>query len=571
LDASNENTALSSVFAEELFRCGLRRAVISPGSRSTPLAVALHRQPGIEATVVLDERSAGFFALGAAHASGEPVALLCTSGTAAANYHPAVAEADLSAVPLLVLTADRPPELRDNGSGQAIDQIKLFGDSVRWFSEVGNHAADDNGLLHMRALACRAWATSAGQPRPGPVHLNFPLRDPLDPSLRPGAVTATDGLAVDGRPDGQPLTAVTRSAPVPGEQEITRIAGLAAAAERPLIVAGRQTDPGLRDPVASLAAALGAPVLAEPTSQLRTGPYDRSAVICGYDRVAGSLLCGEDPEATDRLTPDLIIRFGETPTSKNVRIWLSGRRGVPQIVVDPEFGWYEPSRTAKLIVRADPVDLAKTLTNALADRSERPRDADFRDAWLAAEAEAVAVDDAAGLSPQTVHRTLADACGDGELVYTASSMAVRDQESYFPSLPEDLLFLSNRGANGIDGTVASGAGAAAATGRPTTIVIGDLAFQHDLGSLAVLADSPVPVTVLVVNDGGGRIFSRLPQKSSMPAEEFEALMSTPSRLDISAAAAMFQIAHERVESPVHLSRALKGSGTRIIEITLQAA
>ena len=159
--------------------------MVSPGSRSTPLAVALYRQSGIEVTVVLDERSAGFYALGAAYASREPVALLCTSGTAAANYHPAVAEASLSAVPLLVLTADRPPELRGNGSGQAIDQIKLYGSAVRWFAEVGSHEADDRGLIHMRSIACRAWAASAGDPRPGPVHLNFPFRDPLDPSPSP--------------------------------------------------------------------------------------------------------------------------------------------------------------------------------------------------------------------------------------------------------------------------------------------------------------------------------------------------------------------------------------------------
>ncbi|MDX6589908.1 MAG: 2-succinyl-5-enolpyruvyl-6-hydroxy-3-cyclohexene-carboxylate synthase, partial [Solirubrobacterales bacterium] len=209
LDPTNANTALASAFAEELARGGLRLAVVSPGSRSTPLAVALWRRPEIEVTVIVDERAAGFFALGAAQAGGEPVALLCTSGTAVVNYHPAVCEADESALPLIVLSADRPPELRGIGAGQTIDQIKPFGSSVRWFCEVGTHEADDDGLLHYRSLACRALATARGETRPGPVHLNLPWREPLAPVAVEDAVTATDPLALEGR-EGRPLTAVTR-------------------------------------------------------------------------------------------------------------------------------------------------------------------------------------------------------------------------------------------------------------------------------------------------------------------------------------------------------------------------
>ena len=184
MDATNRNTALASALVEELARCGVRQAVLSPGSRSTPLALALHREPAIELTVIVDERSAAFFALGAAQATGVPVAMLCTSGTAAANFHPAICEADESAVPLIALTADRPPELRGIGAGQTIDQIKLYGNSVRWFCEVGTHQADDAGLLHYRSVACRAYAAAAGDRRPGPVHLNLAWRDPLAP---PGA------------------------------------------------------------------------------------------------------------------------------------------------------------------------------------------------------------------------------------------------------------------------------------------------------------------------------------------------------------------------------------------------
>src|SRR5215213_2253729 len=191
MDLTNRNTALASAMAEELARSGVDRAVVSPGSRSTPLAVSLWRQPEIEVTVILDERSAGFFALGTALATGRPAAVLCTSGSAAANLHPAVVEADEAGVPLIVLTADRPPELRDIGAGQTIDQLKLYGSAVRWFCEVGTHDANEAGLLHYRSTACRAYAVAGAEPRPGPVHLNLPWREPLGDAPAEGEVTAT--------------------------------------------------------------------------------------------------------------------------------------------------------------------------------------------------------------------------------------------------------------------------------------------------------------------------------------------------------------------------------------------
>src|SRR3954452_14190536 len=242
--------------AEELARSGVRRAVISPGSRSTPLAVALWREPDIDVTVILDERSAGFFALGTALATGVPAAVLCTSGSAAANLHPAVVEADEAGVPMVVLTADRPPELRDIGAGQTIDQLKLYGDAVRWFCDVGTHEADDDGLLHFRAVACRAYAVAAGDPRPGPVHLNVPWREPLAPVPVEGQVTARDPLALEGRGD-LPLNSV--STPIARAEEglLDTIAERIEAAERGLILTGRQLDPMLAEPVAALAAAAG--------------------------------------------------------------------------------------------------------------------------------------------------------------------------------------------------------------------------------------------------------------------------------------------------------------------------
>jgi 2-succinyl-5-enolpyruvyl-6-hydroxy-3-cyclohexene-1-carboxylate synthase len=557
VDPTNANTALASAFVEELARGGLRRVVISPGSRSTPLAVALWREPAIETTVIVDERSAGFLALGAAQATGEPVALLCTSGTAVANYHPAVYEADESALPLVVLSADRPPELRGIGAGQTIDQIKIFGSSVRWFCEVGTHDADDKGLLHYRSVACRALAAARGETRPGPVHLNLPWREPLAPVAVEGAVTATDPLALQGR-DGRPLTAVTRIDLEPSSFLLDEVAGHIGDAISGVIIAGRQLDPELREPLTHLARASGFPILAEPTSQLRCGPHDRSRVVTTYDQLL------RDERFARSVVPELVLRFGEMPTSKPLRTWLAAS-GADQIVVDPLGGWNEPSRQAAAILRADPTELAAGWAARL-ESEERGEP----QAWLAAERAArgalegeLAAD--GPISEPALHLALGRAHRDGDLVYTASSMPIRDQEAFLGAEEADVAFLCNRGANGIDGLVSSGIGAARASGRPTTIVTGDLGLLHDLGGLAALRDTSTPVRVVVIDNGGGGIFHFLPQADALEGEEFEALLGTPRGVDVARAAALFGLPHHRLESLAELPVAL-ATGTGLIEV-----
>jgi 2-succinyl-5-enolpyruvyl-6-hydroxy-3-cyclohexene-1-carboxylate synthase len=556
VDPTNANTALASAFAEELARCGLRHAVLSPGSRSTPLALALWREGEIETTVIVDERSAAYFALGAAQASGVPVALLCTSGTAAANFHPAVCEADHSAVPLLVLTADRPPELRGVGAGQAIDQLKLYGESVRWFCEIGTHKADNDGLLHFRASACRAFATARGEPRPGPVHLNFPWREPLAPLPEKGAVTATDPLALSGR-DGRPLTAVTPIDMEPSQFLLDEVAGHIAEAPIGVIVAGRQLDPELREPLAHLAAAAGYPILAEPTSQLRCGPHDRSHVVTAYD------LLLRDERFRKTTAPELVLRFGEMPTSKPLRSWLA-ESGADQIAVDPAGDWNEPTHRAAALLRADPTELAAGWAARLGE--ERPAPA----MWIEAEKAArEAIEAELGESDVPTEPGLQLALGqaypDGELVYTASSMPIRDQEAFLPAGDADTTFLCNRGANGIDGLISSGIGAAHATGRPTTIVTGDLGLLHDLGGLAALRDVSTPVRIVVIDNDGGGIFHFLPQEDALDESEFEALLGTPRRVDAAKAAALFDLPHRSLDSLDDLPHAL-AAGTGLIEV-----
>jgi 2-succinyl-5-enolpyruvyl-6-hydroxy-3-cyclohexene-1-carboxylate synthase len=577
MDTTNHNTALASAFVEELERGGLRLAVVSPGSRSTPLAVALLRAPGIETQVIVDERSASFFALGAAQASDEPVALLCTSGTAAANYHPAVCEADESAVPLVVLTADRPAELRGIGAGQTIDQVKLYGESVRWFCEVGNHDADDDGLLHYRSVACRALARARGEVRPGPVHLNLPWREPLAPIPVEGAVTATDPLALKGR-DGRPLTAVTRVATAPTEFELEEIAGHIGGATSGVIVAGRQLDPELREPLAHLARASGFPILAEPTSQLRLGPHDRSLVVSHYDQLL------REERFAGSVAPHLVLRFGELPTSKPLRSWLAASTA-DQIVVDPRGGWNEPTRRAAAIVRADPAALATGWAKRLGDGENGDRgqhlegeDRGMAQRWLAADSTArAALDDSLdeqvsgdAITEPALHRALGRAHSDGDLVYTASSMPIRDQETFLDGGEADVAFLSNRGANGIDGLIASGIGAAHASGRPTTIVTGDLGLLHDLGSLAALREVTTPVRILVIDNDGGGIFHFLPQAEAITADEFEAILGTPRGVSAERAAALFDLPHTRLTSLADLPTAL-AAGTGVIEVKTNRA
>jgi 2-succinyl-5-enolpyruvyl-6-hydroxy-3-cyclohexene-1-carboxylate synthase len=546
VDPTNRNTALASAMVEELARCGVRRAAICPGSRSSPLALALLREPAIETTTIVDERSAGFFALGAGRATGVPAAVLTTSGTAAANIHPAVCEADEAAVPLLVLTADRPPELRGIGAGQTIDQLKLYGTAVRWFCEVGTHEADDAGLLHFRSVACRAFALAAGEPRPGPVHLNVSWRDPLGPESRPDDVSATSALAREGRDGGRPLTAAPDPPGRPADALVEALAERLRTDAHGLIVAGRIAgiDPGRSEETAkaivALAAASGYPVLAEPTSGVRLGPHDRGHVIAAYEPIARAR-----PQA---LEPDLIVRFGELPTCKPLRLWLADLE-TAQVVFDPAMGWHDPGHHAGAIVRADPALTADAIGAALGSGS---REGEWARSWIAAgaaAADAIAAE-LEGISEPTepgLHAALGGLYADGDLVYTASSMPIRDQEAFLPAGPTDALLLANRGANGIDGLISSGIGAAAATGRPTWIVTGDLGVFHDMNALAILRDVEPPVRIVVANNDGGGIFDFLPQADQVSRDEFEALLGTPLGIDLERVAAVHGLRYERIE------------------------
>jgi 2-succinyl-5-enolpyruvyl-6-hydroxy-3-cyclohexene-1-carboxylate synthase len=516
----NRTYAPLQAFVDELVRCGLRHAVTCPGSRNAPLALTLAGRPELEAVSVLDERCAGFFALGMAKATGRPVAVTCTSGTAAANLHPAVIEAWEARVPLIVLTADRPPELREVGAGQSIDQVKLYGSAVNWFVEVGTHAPGRDTAIHHRALACRAYWTAAGD-RPGPVHLNFPLREPLAPEPEP--LEAADWA---GRPDGRPWTELRQHTSAPHADDVQQLAARIAAEPRGAIVCG-PTAEDVAEPAARLAAACGWPLLAEPTSGVRCGPHDRSHVVAHYDvllRVEG--FAGAQ-------APGLLLRVGDMPTSKPLRTWAGD---APQVVLDPHAAWHEPTRKAELLLRSAAAPTLDALAAAVEVRAQTAGK-EWLAGWRAADAE---VPEALAEAPDAFEPKLLAALEpelpDGAIVWLSSSMPVRDVEACFPQSPKRLRFLANRGANGIDGVVSSAAGAALAANAPAWLLTGELALLHDVGGLLAARRAEADLQVVCINNGGGAIFDFLPVAEHADPALYEEHIATPSRVDLAALA-----------------------------------
>jgi 2-succinyl-5-enolpyruvyl-6-hydroxy-3-cyclohexene-1-carboxylate synthase len=562
---------LLRAFVDELARCGMRAACTSPGSRGAPLVLSLAREPRLRCFSHIDERCAGFFALGLAKASGVPVAVTCTSGTAAAELLPAAVEAREARVPLLLLTADRPAELRENGAGQAIDQLKLFGGAAKWFFEVGVHEAGPERLRWMRTLACRAYWTAL-EGSPGAVHLNFPLREPL---------VSEDELPEDatGRPGGVPY--VTRAAPARAgwparAASHARLPELLAGARRGVLVAGRhERESELPGAAAAFAQAAGWPLLADPMSGARRG----GAAVAHYD----ALLRDEHMAAS--LRPDVVLRVGELPVSKPLRTWLAGLAGVPQVAFDPEDAWQDPASVLTTSLALEPAGALRALTERLVEESaaRAPADPDWLAGWRAADeraAQAIAsVIGETGLSEPAVAAELGVLLAPEATLFVASSMPVRDVETFWPVRADPPRVLCNRGANGIDGTVSSAFGVAAHT-SPVVLLIGDVALAHDIGGLLAASRLALKLTIVLLDNDGGGIFDFLPVAGSSMAlapdaraghataaggwdaargvdDVYTRHIATPTGLDFAKAAALYGLEHQLVTSVVELRAALE--------------
>lgn len=558
-------------FVDELVRAGLADAIVCPGSRSTPLALAMRAHPGVRLRVLLDERSAGFFAIGLARASRTPVAVLTTSGTAAANLLPATVEASLARVPLLLLTADRPPELRDRGASQAIDQDHLFGGHVRWFAELPLLDGTSEVRRHVRGVAGRAVATAMAGPA-GPVHLNVPFREPLVPDgdlVPPDSVGLSPGPSALGR---HPFTAVAAGARMLAPDALNALAGRLAGVGRGLLVAGPQDDPALPAAIARLAAATGWPILADPLSGVRCGLHDRARVLARGDFL---LRPGTWAEAH---RPDMVVRFGAQPTSKPYLQALQAWEP-DQVVVDGDGGWREPALLRTTFVHADAAATAGELASRLGGEAADGWSSDWLAADRAADAAARAWLEATGARGETFEglpfAALGDLLPDGALLWAGNSMPVRDLDAWLPSTDRAIRVFANRGANGIDGVVSTALGSAAAPGAgPVALVVGDLSFLHDLNALVAARLHGLAITiVLVANDGGG-IFSFLPQAdvaspgAGLP-ERFEELFGTPHGIDLGPVVTALGGRHQVVTAAdlgESLAASIGAPGVRVLEL-----
>lgn len=516
----NPSNAQAQVIVDELARGGVSHAVVAPGSRSAPLALALHAHPDVTVHVEIDERSAGFLALGIAKVTGVPAPVVCTSGTATTNLHPAVVEAHHARTPLLVLTADRPPELRDTGANQTIDQARLYGGAVRWQTELGVAERRHGAVAYWRSVTARALAEACGSPA-GPVHVNIGFRAPLAPDGDAGWIEP-----LDGRAGGLPWTSRSDDMAIPTATLVNGFAGMVGDTERGALVLGDVAVDGMA--VAGFAAVSGWPVLADPHSNARTGDH----VISTAD-----LLLARDGFADAHL-PDVAVVVGRPVLARSVRRWLDAVADL--VVVDADGAWLDPGRTAGRILKVEPNALLRDVAAAM----DTHRTTHWLVQWQHAERQArTAIDkllDARSTPTEPrIARDLADALPSGALLAVASSMPIRDLASVMRPRG-GLRIVGNRGASGIDGFVSTVLGAALVHDGPVVALTGDLSLLHDQNGFLLAGRDAVDAIFVVLNNDGGGIFSLLEYHG---VDGFEQLFGTPHGVQFATLAATYGLGY----------------------------
>lgn len=543
-------TAYLSSFITGLIRSGVQDFVISPGSRSTPLAVLAVQNKNLNVFVNIDERSAAFFALGLAKASGRPVALLCTSGTAAANYYPAIIEANLTGVPLVVLTADRPHELRNVGAPQAIDQLHLYGNHVKSFTEMAIPELHENMLIYAEKTALKAVNEAETKPK-GPVHLNFPLREPLMPDM--------DNIPNDRTQ--APALVNTGYYTLP-ETKLTQWAAKLSTVKKGIIICGPMDNSDFSSAILTFAEKLGFPVLADPLSQLRSRQDHENIIIDSYDAILKS------KENREKLKPELIIRFGGMPVSKSLTFFMREWKDIDHVIIDGGFMWRDPHHLATDIIYSDEALFCKQIV----DKLHKPQYKPWLDTWNRLEK----------ITKDTIsfYMNAEDDLNEGKVVYELSkiiptkstvfvgnSMPIRDVDTFFHQTQKDVRIMANRGANGIDGVVSTALGASVYQ-RPLYLLIGDLSFFHDLNGLLAAKMYKLNIHILLINNDGGGIFSFLPQANE--AKHFELLFGTPTGLDFEHAVKMYGGKYKNIADWTEFEQAIKQTshqeGLNVIEI-----
>jgi 2-succinyl-5-enolpyruvyl-6-hydroxy-3-cyclohexene-1-carboxylate synthase len=554
LDFRNTNALWCSVLAETLVRCGVTQAVCSPGSRSTPLTFAFAAHPQMQAIPILDERSAAFFALGMAKRTQRPVVLVCTSGTAGANYYPAVIEARESGVPLIVITADRPPEMRECASGQTIDQQKLFGSHVRWYHEFAVPEPRIEMLRYLRQTVAHACERAQGGPAAGAVHLNAPFRDPLPPLPEAGVDGLESELGENFFAGLQPAAHVFPKWEVPAAWLQAR---------RGVFVAGPgavRSAEAFATAVAKLARGLDWPVLADGFSPLRNHqPLPNPHLISGYDAIL------RDPRAAEQLKPDAIVCLGGWPISKTLRAWAQAS-GAPVWIVSPTATNLDALHGVTTHLRVSVEDVAlPTEFLSLADTG-------YLVNWLKAELAAqkslhVALDGESRLFEGKAAYLLPWVLPEGTPLFVANSMPVRDVEYFWPLNDRRHVVFFSRGANGIDGTLSTALGIAQAEERPAVLLTGDLALLHDANGFLMRPKLRGGLTIVLINNRGGGIFEHLPVAQFDPP--FEEFFATPQEVDFAKLCAAHGVHHELVRDWDHfevLAKHLPPAGIRVLEL-----
>jgi 2-succinyl-5-enolpyruvyl-6-hydroxy-3-cyclohexene-1-carboxylate synthase len=526
----------SRLLAESLVAAGLEHVVLSPGSRSTPFTWAFGTHPRLTRHVLVDERAAAFFALGLARVSGKPALLLCTSGTAGANYFPAVVEASLAQLPLLVLTADRPLEVQGTNAAQTIDQMKLYGDHARAFFDLGAPEAAASVLAALPRLVSQAYLRSRF-PEPGPVHLNARARKPLEPSAPATAPERELAEQVDALL-GRGPTRVGVPSMVPDPHAIEDLAARLARAKRGVIVCGPAAlyAPDASAALSELSERLGMPIYAEATSQLRFG----SRALNEADALDWLL---RSAPRRNELGVDLVLRFGAPPTSSGLEQLLA-ERGRPELHVVAEHGFPDPTNAAESLTFGGTAVVAGALVQALSAHRASAQ-LDFRASLTRANERVWQCIDrhlasARELTEATAVRTAVAAVPEGGLLVVGNSLPVREVDAFVASSARRIQVASQRGANGIDGLIAGAAGAARASGVPTLLLLGDVSFAHDLGGLAAARCVKSPFVVMILDNDGGRIFEQLPAARLFgEAEEHAELWLSPPGIDFRHAGPLF--------------------------------
>ena len=559
----NPNMVWAEIFVDELARCGLQDVCIAPGSRNTPLTLAFFAHPDIRIHTHLDERSAAFFGLGLALAGDRPSALLCTSGSAGANFFPAIIEANMSHVPLLVLTADRPPELRHSGANQTIDQIKMFGDHVLWSVDVALPEQDppEIALRNLRTLAARALATANGL-RKGPVHLNFPFRKPLEPQYVEGWLGADQSMVSSIRPGRQPYTKIERGDIRPTAEQVGLLSDLISSSERGIIVCGPRC-PGGDFPhiVGELARKCSYPLFADPLSGLRFGShFSQAPIIGGYETFLD--------DSTSPPQPDLVIYFGAVPTANRLNKYLARSDSAAHIHVQENGVWADENHITSHFLQADPCMLCK----ALGKTQITPRESNWLDVWLKLESESW-IELKSALEQLDFDGAyifdLLDLLPDGSMLLAGNSLPVRHVVQFGRPQKKKLHVFANRGASGIDGNISTGLGIAGSSGQQTTILTGDITFYHDSNGLLGLRNlRSEKVTFIVLNNNGGGIFHRLPVAQFEPP--FKELFQTPHGLDLSSIARTYDLEYCKVPNRQEFQAQFVGASEqtkgRLIEV-----